>query len=511
MLRILRFGYQACGCSLVSLLLSCSSPTVEVASKPVEEASKSVEDVWDVIYMQGAKVGYSHTVTDQIERDGRDLLHTRSENQLEFRRFGKAIEQHVVLESTESLDGGLVGFRSELSSGPTPMVTTGHYEEGQLLIRTDSESKTQRSTIPWAQDWLGFFAAEQSLQREPLQPGQVRKFRALMPVFNQPADVILEAIGYEPTELLTGTHTLLKIRSLVSFGGPIGQIESFSWTDRTGQTLKTLVPGVGQTGYRTTREMALGKSEGPAFDLGDFATIRVESELLRPHETTQVTYRVRMQDGDPSSVLADGLTQSVTALDEHSAEVVVRAVRPNLPKENTARFVTEPTDDDLAPNNLIQSDDERIVALAGEDAAGEFDAWTIARQLELLVQRRIEVKDFSQAFATAAEVAESMEGDCTEHSVLLAALCRARNIPARVTMGLVYYQQEGGYAYHMWNEVWIRDRWVPLDATLGLGGIGAAHLKLADSNLAGAGAYSAFLPVFHVLGRLEIEILDVQR
>ena len=114
--------------------------------------------------MQGAKVGYSHTVTDQIERDGRDLLHTRSENQLEFRRFGKAIEQHVVLESTESLDGGLVGFRSELSSGPTPMVTTGHYEEGQLLIRTDSESKTQHSTIPWAQDWLGFFAAEQSLQ-----------------------------------------------------------------------------------------------------------------------------------------------------------------------------------------------------------------------------------------------------------------------------------------------------------------------------------------------------------
>ena len=77
-------------------------------------------------------------------------------------------------------------------------------------------------------------------------------------------------------------------------------------------------------------------------------------------------------------------------------------------------------------------------------------------------------------------------------------------------MGLVYYPPENGFAYHMWNEVWIQDRWVPLDATLGLGGIGAAHLKLADSNLKGATAYSAFLPVLQVLGRIHLEIEEVQ-
>ena len=93
------------------------------------------------------------------------------------------------------------------------------------------------------------------------------------------------------------------------------------------------------------------------------------------------------------------------------------------------------------------------------------------------------MKNFSQAFATAAEVARSLEGDCTEHAVLLAALCRARKIPARVAFGLVYYPPQKGFAYHMWNEVWIADRWVPLDATLGLGGIGADHIKLGDSNL----------------------------
>jgi hypothetical protein len=49
-----------------------------------------------------------------------------------------------------------------------------------------------------------------------------------------------------------------------------------------------------------------------------------------------------------------------------------------------------------------------------------------------------------------------------------------------------------------------------MDATLGQGGIGAAHLKLTDSNLAGAGAYSAFLPVAQVIGQLKIEILEVE-
>ena len=49
-----------------------------------------------------------------------------------------------------------------------------------------------------------------------------------------------------------------------------------------------------------------------------------------------------------------------------------------------------------------------------------------------------------------------------------------------------------------------------MDATLGRGGIGAAHLKLTDSNLDGAQAYSCFLPVAQVIGQIKIEILEVE-
>jgi hypothetical protein len=147
--------------------------------------------------------------------------------------------------------------------------------------------------------------------------------------------------------------------------------------------------------------------------------------------------------------------------------------------------------------------------MASAVAPRESDDWRLAQALEAHVHQIIEAKNFSQAFASAAEVAETLEGDCTEHAVLLAALCRARNIPARVAIGLVYYPAQQGFAYHMWNEVWIKDRWIPLDATLGLGGIGAGHLKLAESSLHGATAYSAFFPVFRVIGRLTIEVVEV--
>ena len=159
---------------------------------------------------------------------------------------------------------------------------------------------------------------------------------------------------------------------------------------------------------------------------------------------------------------------------------------------------------------MLQSDDPAVRKMAEAVAAGESDAWAIATTLESHVKKSIRLKNYSTAMATAAEVAQSLEGDCTEHAMLLAALCRARNIPARVAIGLVYYPSASGFAYHMWTEAWIKDRWIPLDATLGLGGIGAAHLKLADSSLQGTSAYAELLPVIQALGRLQLEIVSVE-
>jgi transglutaminase-like putative cysteine protease len=78
-------------------------------------------------------------------------------------------------------------------------------------------------------------------------------------------------------------------------------------------------------------------------------------------------------------------------------------------------------------------------------------------------------------------------------------------------VGLVYTQSNGqaGFAYHMWNELYVDGQWIAYDATLGLGGIGGGHIKLSDSHLAEGTALASFLPVVQVMGRLRIEVVAV--
>ena len=131
----------------------------------------------------------------------------------------------------------------------------------------------------------------------------------------------------------------------------------------------------------------------------------------------------------------------------------------------------------------------------------------MAVALEKHVNELITEKDFSTALATAAEVAESRQGDCTEHAVLLAALARARGIPSRAAVGLVYVGALKGFGYHMWTEVWLGNHWYALDATRPEGGTGCGHIKIAHNNLSGTEASLVFLPVLQVMGKLKIEVV----
>ena len=94
--------------------------------------------------------------------------------------------------------------------------------------------------------------------------------------------------------------------------------------------------------------------------------------------------------------------------------------------------------------------------------------------------------------------------------MLLAALARACQMPARVVVGMVYVPSKGGFVYHMWTEAFDGKRWLPLDATLGQGGIGASHLELGNSNLKDATGLTSLLSVVQVLGKLKIEVLEAE-
>ena len=493
-----------------------AGPEPSPASAEESAGGTLVEETWDAYFIQGVRVGYAHTTIAHVEEGGRKLVRTRNVSHTTLKRSGQSIEQDLALTSWETPEGELVRFESKMTTGPGEIVSRGRASAGTLAIDTTTLGKTQSQTIPWPAGTGGYFAAEQSLRQQPMQPGQKRTVRGLLPVFNMAGQTDLAALEHETVQLPSGEAKLLKISSLIDLGQQ--KLETILWVDEGGVVHKSLVPAIGQEAVRTTKADAMQEIEGRELDLLVASVVKLQGDLPEPLKTTRVVYRAKVKEGKIAGVFAEGPTQRVKLIDDRTAEITVTAGRldagrPAESADGTRIEPAKPTDDDLAANNLIQADDPLVVQMAGaatpqsdEPASGPA---AVARALEKYVAATIKKKNFSQAFATAGEVARTLEGDCTEHAVLLAALCRARRIPCRVAIGLVYYPPQQGFAYHMWNEAWIEGRWVPLDGTLGHGGVAADRLKLADTSL-GASGLTAMLPVVQVFGRLDLEVVSAE-
>jgi hypothetical protein len=468
-------------------------------------------DSWDVYYIQGARVGYSHTTTRDIG-SGRVILRTESVSQFSLRRGDDPTTPEIRVVTWETPGGGLLNFVADIRMGPKPVHITGQVQGNRLDIEaTGTAAAPVKVSIPWSADSRGPFAMEQSLLRKPMKPGERRKIKMLAIESLQVADLDMTAKDYEPCKLLTGVHNLLRIDTVTQVADQ--KIEQTLWVSRTGEILKTYVPNLrGMQTYRVSKAEALQKTDAVKLDLLPLMMVKVDKPLADPFHTSQVCYRVHLDRNDPASAFVTGPTQAIKSIDANTADITVYAIRPGRRDGNRNAPPEQPTADDLRPNIWVQSDDPVIVADAKKVAPDETDPWRVAMALERFVRGEVKNKNFTQGFASAAEVARSREGDCTEHAVFLMALCRARGIPARGAFGLVYMPSNNAPAffYHMWAEVYVDKRWIPIDGVFAQGGIGAAYLKIGQTNLKDATAYSAFLPALPIMGQLKMKIVSAK-
>ncbi|MDJ0911090.1 MAG: transglutaminase-like domain-containing protein [Woeseiaceae bacterium] len=170
-------------------------------------------------------------------------------------------------------------------------------------------------------------------------------------------------------------------------------------------------------------------------------------------------------DGDLTARLwtthASGIQDIVSGFD--GIEVIV-----TTPEAITLRFtqspsrIEPPSDQHSLPSFVIDSEAESVSAIA----VSLGNAPTVD-ELTDFVFEHIDNKTYSRGFDLAAQVAESGEGDCTEHAVLLAALARHYEYPARVTLGVVLIENRRDVlAYgHAWTEIFVDGVWQVADAT----------------------------------------------
>jgi len=119
-------------------------------------------------------------------------------------------------------------------------------------------------------------------------------------------------------------------------------------------------------------------------------------------------------------------------------------------------------------------------------------------------------KNFETAFAPASEVAQTLAGDCTEHGVLVAAMCRAVGVPARVVVGPGLLRSARRLRLPHVERGVRQPALGGVDAAFDQTDVDAVHVKLADAGLEGVSPYENFLSVVRVMGKMTLEPVEIR-
>ena len=139
---------------------------------------------------------------------------------------------------------------------------------------------------------------------------------------------------------------------------------------------------------------------------------------------------------------------------------------PTAPGRRTAQLSDDEFELYTRPREGLIGVSPRIQTLAGALADSAQDSWATVRRFWDFIHERfiwgIMHYDELDILYPADRVLDAGWFDCQLGSALLAALCRARRIPARLVSGYLLYSLSP--TYHYWAEVWIEGRgWMPLD------------------------------------------------
>jgi hypothetical protein len=474
-------------------------------------AQVHAQDSWDAIYLAGSKVGWLHTFVEKVPNNGKNYLRVRIDCEQRFKRDKDVSISRFQYGTIETLDGQVLRLDTLTSVGEQKLRGHGDVIRGEMKFILDGAGQRQELVIPWGPEVRGPYAAEQSMARNPMKEQEARALKMFVPMLNKICDITLQAHAVEPVIMGDGSsRPLLKVEQTTKMDGqPKPEFDIMLWVDAQGQVLKQeqdLLGGYIQ--YRTTKKAALSPGGPVKFDLTTGTAIKVASKITNPEKTRQARYRITFNGADPATMIPADSRQTITPQGTgKSAILEVRSLGPLDGQSGSASV--DPRY--LSSNALITSSDARVQRLAEQATRDLVDPWEKSLGIARWVFKNIQDKNFTVGFAAASEVARNLSGDCTEHSVLTAAMCRAAGIPAKVVIGLVYEPDHlRGFGYHMWNEVYVNQRWVAVDSSWDQSAVDAVHIKLTESSLDGVSPFEAFLPVVRVMGKMEIEPLEVR-
>jgi len=475
------------------------------AQKP---PATSTRETWDAIYLSNTKVGHIHTQITPLVHNGRNLTRVQVTTVMDLKREKDVSRIELRFGTIEAEGGEVLRIDSRIKMGGQDLQAGGDVVNGRMNFTLKTGGRTTSQIIEWTPETRGPYHPELDLKTNPLKPGESRTYRIFLPQLNQLALATLTGIGKETTPLYGANREVYRVDGKVTDlnGKSIAGMNTTYYLNNEGEVVKTVTDVYGgMTTVRTTKETAL--APGGSFDIVQNFIISSRFQIANPYQTRQVQYNVSMKDAAVASIFAVDNRQSLTpGSDPKTGRLVVRAMGPEDGQPEPGPVAEEY----LEPNPIVDSEDSRVVQHMKAAVGNATDPWTKAQRIQDWVHRNMVDKNFEVTFATASETARALSGDCTEHAVLVAAMCRAAKIPARVAIGFIYVDRLRGFGYHMWTEVYVNNRWVGIDASFQQNVVDAVHIKLKDTSLKGVSPFEQFQTVVETASKLSIEPVEVR-
>jgi hypothetical protein len=472
------------------------------------------ETEYYALLMDGKKVG--HAIHTRAVQDGK--VSTVDDVSVTISRLGIPVTVAMTETCVETLDGKPLSFKSVQQLGAMTMKVDGTIDpNGTVNVLSSSLGVQEKSKIDWPKGAIMAEALRLLTLKGGLKPGATYEADLFSPSIMQVINTKVTIGEKKEVDLFGRIVKLSEMVTVVNMPGT-GPITTTSYVDDDLQALKNQIPIAGMMVemIACTQEVALGGNE--VLEMIDKMFVKAPEPIRDVHKTASITYTL-----NPTP----GATLNIPSTDNQKAERLADGRIRLMVEPVTVSGGTFPYKGDdpalleaVKPTRYLQSDRKEIVALARKAIGGAEDSAEAAKRIEAFVSQYIENRSLSVGYASAAEVAESRKGDCSEFAVLTAALCRAVGIPAQVCVGVAYVDDFGGmqgFGGHAWAQAYVGadkqgrgGKWIGLDAAFkgsGRGGYDAGHIALAVGN----GDPGDFFNMATSLGQFKVEKISVRR
>ena len=460
-------------------------------------------DRWYEVYLGEAKVGYAH---DRMVLQ-RDRVISQNEFVMKLNRAGQTLEVRSTQQTIEKPNGELVEFSTEMKMAGIPITKRGRVEGEELVIREKQFIQAKENRYPFDERGkMSWGIRREFLKRGFKKAGKEYSILVYSPDMGMRAPSQAKVRCHGKKTFRQGGQTVEGYELDLELSGLLGSVKSKSWFDEDGVAVGTSMSmgGMNISLIRVAEKKAKTMNAKVPEALLD-SVVSLGQEI--PGKSRRTVFVLEPIRGEFTSKLPQGANQKVNALEGGIFEVEVLSDTSALlvkvePAQDMAEF--------LESNVYLDSSDPLIEDLA-EKAKGKGKGIAeIAKSLTTFVHRYVASKNFSVGFASASEVARNREGDCTEHSILLAAMGRAVGIPSRVATGLVYTKRfqdrRDVLVYHMWTQFFVDGKWINYDSALGYESCPADRILLAVSSLKGEDLIESMLPVMEFIQNLKIRL-----